>query len=605
MSDTRDLYKLVRDLEQNYDENDIRLHDRVDLELNEHFVIETGVVGFTEDGVILHLDEDGLQYLEFNNILLEDEMSEKMKMGSSSDASASGSYLMGESWDDEGTVDPREIEDMIKHRLMSNHFREDVGDVIGKFGPVRIMNAIQDYASSIHWPKGQGINSKDPWHWAARVVRDLEKGYYDDADSVPVRKEIKIRLPEWVSESKELAEIKRLATGQGSEDLDEGWKGWALGGAALLAAILGGNELEYRHALKTDPQLAKLVTYLEIAQKKGDDAKVEELKDRIQKTYDHLEVTGGEVMGADGNPVDPVYEGASYFVVYVDGRGKVKSPSREKAEEAAKFLRTKLPKGSKIEIKSEVHESKSEYDAWRSLGKPKEKPSVDPRFGADELRLEPSDDEKESHGGDPRNYTGRHFNKRVRDLEEDPDWNKIAGALGGRDPDAVPLPKAEKGGTGPVMSFPNIYKYVVKHIKNSSIRLTDDPPGEIDDALKKLKIKITGKKRQDLINRIIQQMEDDGKINDLYDDPIYEGDIEEAKYQGREVPLGKPMQGDVKKSKVYVKKPNGKVVKVNFGDKNMRIKKNSPGHRKSFRARHHCENPGPRWKARYWSCRAW
>jgi hypothetical protein len=84
-----------------------------------------------------------------------------------------------------------------------------------------------------------------------------------------------------------------------------------------------------------------------------------------------------------------------------------------------------------------------------------------------------------------------------------------------------------------------------------------------------------------------------------------EDEMDEAKYQGREVPLGKPMQGDVAKSKVYVKGPKGNVVKVNFGDKNMRIKKNSPGHRKSFRARHHCENPGPRWKARYWSCRAW
>jgi hypothetical protein len=79
----------------------------------------------------------------------------------------------------------------------------------------------------------------------------------------------------------------------------------------------------------------------------------------------------------------------------------------------------------------------------------------------------------------------------------------------------------------------------------------------------------------------------------------------EADYHGRNVPLGKPMQGDVKKSKVYVRKPNGKVVKVNFGDKNMRIKKSIPARRKSFRARHHCESPGPRWKARYWSCRAW
>jgi hypothetical protein len=82
-------------------------------------------------------------------------------------------------------------------------------------------------------------------------------------------------------------------------------------------------------------------------------------------------------------------------------------------------------------------------------------------------------------------------------------------------------------------------------------------------------------------------------------------EVNEAEYQGRKVPLGKPMQGDVAKSKVYVKKPNGKVVKVNFGDKNMTIKKNNPARRKSFRARHNCDNPGPRWKARYWSCRAW
>lgn len=79
----------------------------------------------------------------------------------------------------------------------------------------------------------------------------------------------------------------------------------------------------------------------------------------------------------------------------------------------------------------------------------------------------------------------------------------------------------------------------------------------------------------------------------------------EAEYQGRKVPLGKPMAGDVKKSKVYVKGPKGNVVKVNFGDKNMRIKKSNPKRRKSFRARHNCANPGPRWKARYWSCRMW
>ena len=84
-----------------------------------------------------------------------------------------------------------------------------------------------------------------------------------------------------------------------------------------------------------------------------------------------------------------------------------------------------------------------------------------------------------------------------------------------------------------------------------------------------------------------------------------DSEIDEAEYQGRDVPLGKKMPGDVKKYKVYVRKANGNVVKVNFGDKKMRIKKSNPARRKSFRARHNCKNPGPRWKARYWSCRNW
>jgi len=88
--------------------------------------------------------------------------------------------------------------------------------------------------------------------------------------------------------------------------------------------------------------------------------------------------------------------------------------------------------------------------------------------------------------------------------------------------------------------------------------------------------------------------------------------LEEAEYQGRKVKLGKPMQGDVKKFKVYVKNPAGNVVKVNFGHggssakgKTMKIRKSNPQARKNFRARHNCDSPGPRHKARYWSCRKW
>jgi len=81
--------------------------------------------------------------------------------------------------------------------------------------------------------------------------------------------------------------------------------------------------------------------------------------------------------------------------------------------------------------------------------------------------------------------------------------------------------------------------------------------------------------------------------------------ITEAEYRGRKVQLNKIMPGDVKKFKVYVKNDKGNVVKVNFGQKGVRIKKDNPERRKSFRARHKCDTPGPKWKARYWACKTW
>jgi hypothetical protein len=98
--------------------------------------------------------------------------------------------------------------------------------------------------------------------------------------------------------------------------------------------------------------------------------------------------------------------------------------------------------------------------------------------------------------------------------------------------------------------------------------------------------------------------------------PEDETELFDAEYQGRKVPLNKPMRGDSKKFKVYVKDPKtGNVKKVNFGhggtsakklgQKTMKIRKSNPKARKSFRARHNCANPGPKTSARYWSCRAW
>ena len=94
--------------------------------------------------------------------------------------------------------------------------------------------------------------------------------------------------------------------------------------------------------------------------------------------------------------------------------------------------------------------------------------------------------------------------------------------------------------------------------------------------------------------------------NDICETYGEENLLDEAEYRGRKVKLGKPMRGDVKKFKVYVRDPKTKnIKKVNFGDPNMKIKKSNPARRRSFRARHNCDNPGPRTKARYWSCRKW
>ena len=142
------------------------------------------------------------------------------------------------------------------------------------------------------------------------------------------------------------------------------------------------------------------------------------------------------------------------------------------------------------------------------------------------------------------------------------------------------------------------HRQLVESIQVDEVITKKTPAGEIiKDFQKSKNAKFKGKSKEERKRMAL------GAYYGMH--PEKKKKANEAKYQGREVPLGKPMAGDVKKSKVYVKKPNGKVVKVNFGDKKMRIKKSNPKRRKSFRARHNCSNPGPRWKARYWSCRMW
>ena len=415
--DTRDLYKLVRELSEERDDI-VNLYDSIDIELSESFVIETGVVGFMEDGIIIHLDEDAMEMLDFNGVLLESE------------------EVVKESYDESP------VYSAVLNRITRQHL-----DLLSKFGPAAVMAAIEDVADQVG--DTDEIGSSDVSIWTKQVVQDLEAGRYKnlhentgggidefkakistsddpfelvyDAISGKHGETIRAAMQDMyddvvidfrlhpdddfekiidkmldyldadavVKEDEqldELADIKRLS---GQEEVDEGLGKALLGGAALIAAITGVNRMQADHMMKTEPQLIKLVQMHQEAVKNGDDYAAENLEDRIEKTLSHIRVTGRPVMGPDGKPIVP---------------------------------------------------------------------------------------------GEP---------------------------------------------------------------------------------------------------------------------------IGEAEYQGRKVPLGKPMQGDVKKSKVYVKNAKGNVVKVNFGDKNMTIKKNNPERRKSFRARHNCENPGPKWKARYWSCRAW
>jgi hypothetical protein len=129
------------------------------------------------------------------------------------------------------------------------------------------------------------------------------------------------------------------------------------------------------------------------------------------------------------------------------------------------------------------------------------------------------------------------------------------------------------------------------------------------DGYKKQGTKMKGDTRvNNCVKEELEETYDGDEFYEAYGELWFNEDeqLDEAEYQGRSVPLGKPMQGDVKKFKVYVKDPStGNVKKVNFGDPDMKIRKSNPAARRSFRARHNCDNPGPRTKARYWSCRKW
>ena len=123
-----------------------------------------------------------------------------------------------------------------------------------------------------------------------------------------------------------------------------------------------------------------------------------------------------------------------------------------------------------------------------------------------------------------------------------------------------------------------------------------------------IKKKEIGKDLKSIAKRITQKLLRKNELKKFSDVNEWGEVVQEAEYQGREVKLNDPFRlpsGSTKKFGVYVKNEKGNVVKVTFGDPNMEIKRDDPDRRKNFRARHNCDNPGPKYKARYWSCFQW
>lgn len=166
----------------------------------------------------------------------------------------------------------------------------------------------------------------------------------------------------------------------------------------------------------------------------------------------------------------------------------------------------------------------------------------------------------------------------------------------------------ENEGTGYAIKLDNIVKAASEIIEK--VKSMDELPSWIQD-----KITIAEHNMNAIQEWLMEEELSEEELEEAYSilevhgekHGLYESEnlIGEAEYQGRNVELGKIMQGDVKKFKVYVKNDKGNVVKVNFGQKGVKIKKNNPERRKSFRASHNCDNPGPRHKARYWACKTW
>jgi hypothetical protein len=577
-----EIRQLLENLEQINEDVSLELGDQFDIEINDDFVIESGIVGLTREGIILQGDDTMINLLQESGAvctrvkLKEGKDHVQMRLGTSSDASAGGSYKLGENWDDEGTVPTEEMIDIIKRPFLTNNMMEKVGNVIGKYGPVRIMAAIEDYASGLYWPRGQGINSKDPWHWAYAVIKSLESGNYNDIDSVPVRKEVKITLPDWVRENSDenqdsvaLEEEKEMDLEQLRAELRRDPTTRAAAQAIIKAITTDCEPSSYCIASLTmtyGPEaIIKSLYSTASASEPEDIASPEAIDKLVQKFERSLKYNAGELteeQELDDKRIKEIKQKIEFYKLMgnekaaaeLEGMLRAGAISSATLKEESKDKSSVSMPARKLYTQTYAKHCKTAKDSKKAEQLAYD--AVKEKFGPEVLALL-----KKHHTSNITENKGLVF--------------KVGDKVTGKDRYGKPfvgiIEKIYTDPQGPQVELANIAILTGVSVSSPTSKLQKHYSKDIT--------------------------EDDAVPSETH--------VNEAKYRGRTVSLNKPTKGDVKKRKVYVRKPNGNVVKVEFGDPNMRIKKSNPARRKSFRARHRCDNPGPKWKARYWSCRFW
>jgi len=676
MSDARDLYKLFRELENQHQVNDtVGLHDSFDLELNEHFVIESGVVGFTDDGVIIQLDEEALEFLDFNGMLTES--LQEVGLKDHEPRKVEGVY----------GVNAKPFTKKFNNLKAMNKFF-DHPDNEGNYEIERIskvsesveLNEISDEMQARYltkaWPKrGETIPDKRlPFMQRARGAADRHWDNQKKENDAAAIQKVLDRTPE-VHDLRHLSHGEVYDLTQTSDEIHDGDVLHVKGGSAILfkawpTMVNGdskslhtwdtGNSWDdeevshYKRAVDIAKSLKEemgpnefgrstnesllaegssegvawairhriLYSHKDVVAKYGPVRIMAAIKDRADSLDDLEEIGTSDTSIWTREVIDDLERG---YYDDMDPESPVRRDVDESAEDSDIFERI-VKSDDAFEL---IYKGITGRLGEAARGKLQKIYDVVARDNG----LDPGDDFEEIidlmiprihelydidfDNSAPRKDELAEIKKLAfgQDaLEENPMLMALgrtaavgaARELAGNVDEGWGKNLAGAGAVvGALAAIAGIDKMEADHLMKTEPQLVtltqmrQEAEQEGDeravDALDH-RIRVTLHRIRDTGRPI---MGPDGEPVDP------RRPLGEAEYQGRKVTLNKPMQGDVAKSKVYVKKPNGKVVKVNFGDKNMTIKKSNPARRKSFRARHNCENPGPKWKARYWSCRAW